>query len=379
MNPGPAPTSPTASKRLSKNPYRNGSLSSNKGPTATTSAVQSTESNGYGLSKNATATTGELSPAGAKRTSYPSPPTSASPRREQFPSHREEAFGDHTPTNPGSSPSSPTANTRPRRTSSLTARFPGDKSHRPLEQLTRENRVANRAPHLKAKHQIGADTVDQLDNAGPAYHHSGPYDATLLARNTSHENSPVSAVAGTNAEALKATPREKVIDSVRGHRPLDGVAAYPPGETDPNGQVYDYEQGENMMTDGNPEGGAYKRWPGVRYHPDDIKGKGEPSYSIEKALKEHKRSSMDGQHGHRKSASQEIEMTSRSRRSHDVARTSTGAQYDPENPMWGDGEQSRFAGLGRSSSGKEKRMSGGGLKKRFGSIKEKIKDTQILP
>lgn len=42
-----------------------------------------------------------------------------------------------------------------------------------------------------------------------------------------------------------------------------------------------------MMIDGNPAGGAYKRWPGVQYHPDDIKGKGEPSYSIEKALKEH--------------------------------------------------------------------------------------------
>jgi len=260
----------------------------------------------------------------------------------------------------------------------LTARFPGDKSHRPLEQLTRESRVANRAPHLKQKHQIGPDTVDQLDDAGPAYHHSGPYDATLLARNTSNESSPVFAVAGTNAEALKATPREKIIDSVRGHKPLDGVATYLPGETDPNGQVYDYQQGENLMTDGNPGGGAYKRWPGVRYHPDDIKGKGEPSYSIEKALKEHKRNSMDGQ-GHRKSGSQEIEMTSRPRRSHDVARTSTGAEYDPENPMWGDGEQSRFHGIGRSASGKEKRMSGGGLKKRFGSIKEKIKDAQILP
>ena len=28
-------------------------------------------------------------------------------------------------------------------------------------------------------------------------------------------------------------------------------------------------------------------WPGVNYHQDDIKGKGEPSYSIEKALKDH--------------------------------------------------------------------------------------------
>jgi len=266
----------------------------------------------------------------------------------------------------------------------LTARFPGDKSHHPLAQLTAESRAANRAPHLKQRHHIGPDTVDSLDKiAGEAYHHSGPYDATLLARNTSNEISPVAALTATNAEALKATPHDKIRDSLRGHRPLDGVAAYPPGETDPNGQKYDYEQGENMMLEGGAEGNAYKRWPGVQYHPDDIKGKGEPSYSIEKALKDHKRSSVDGQ-GRRISGNQEIEMTSRPRRSYDVTQPNTGAFYESENPTWGDTEQNRVAGVNRSvssasASGKEKRMSGGGLKRRFGSIKEKMKDVQILP
>jgi hypothetical protein len=190
----------------------------------------------------------------------------------------------------------------------------------------------------------------------------------------------VAALAESNAETLKATPREKILDSLRGHRPLDGVAIYPPGATDLNDHVYNYEQGENMMTAGNPDGGAYKRWPGMAYHPDDIKGKGEPSYSIEKALKDHKMTNVDGSDkGHKKSASSEIELTSRPRQSGGQAQTSSVAggadQFYRNNPMRGDGEE----GVRRSASAKEKRLSGGGLKKRFGSIKRHIKDAQILP
>ena len=164
---------------------------------------------------------------------------------------------------------------------------------------------------------------------------------------------------------------------MRGHRPLDGVAAYPPGSTDPTGHVYDYEQGENLMTACGPEGGAYKRWPGVAYHPDDIKGMGEPSYSVVKALKDHNATPVDGSgRGHRKSASQEIELTSRPRQSTDRVRTNTnGDQFDTDNPMWGDGEER----MRRSASGREKRLSGGGLKKKFGSMKQHLKDVQILP
>lgn len=188
----------------------------------------------------------------------------------------------------------------------------------------------------------------------------------------------MSALADSNAETLKATPREKILDSVRGHRPLDGVAAYPPGEADPNGHVYNYEPGENMMIEGGPEGGAYKRWPGVRYLPEDIKGKGEPSYSIEKALKDHKRNSVDGSTGHQRDASQEIEMASRPRKSSNLATSdaATDGFVDERNPMWGDGEDI----MRRRGSAKEKRLSGSeGLKQRFGSIKRHIKDAQILP
>jgi hypothetical protein len=190
----------------------------------------------------------------------------------------------------------------------------------------------------------------------------------------------VAALAESNAETLKATPHEKILDSLRGHRPLDGVATYPPGATDPNGHIYSYEQGENMMTAGNPDGGAYKRWSGVAYHPDDIKGKGEPSYSIEKALKDHKMTNVDGRDtGHKKSTSNEVELTSRPRQPSGQAHTSgvlgDADQFDRNNPMRGDGEE----GWHRSASAKEKRLSGGGLKKRFGSIKRHIRDAQILP
>lgn len=77
---------------------------------------------------------------------------------------------------------------------------------------------------------MGPDSIDSLDNIGPgAYHHGGPYDATLLARNTSSAFSPVEAVKGSNEEALKATPTENIQDSIARHRPLDGVATVPPG------------------------------------------------------------------------------------------------------------------------------------------------------
>lgn len=203
-------------------------------------------------------------------TSYPSPPPSAGPRSPNF---RHDDSG--------------APRTHRRRGSSLNEKYPGDMSHRPLDQLSKEKRVADRSRHVTRKHHIQPDTIDSLDTiTGSAYHHGGPYDATLYARNNS-SSGPLGALVDSNNETLKATPREKVIDSVRGHRPLDGVATYESGQTDPNGHLYTYEQGDNMMIEGNPAGGAYKRWPGVQYHPDDIKGKGEPSYTIEKALKEH--------------------------------------------------------------------------------------------
>lgn len=185
---------------------------------------------------------------------YPTPPASASPRQSAFPtSHRQEAFGGYEDGNG--------AKARARaRSNSLGERFPGDKSHKPLDMLRRDSKRAHRSPHLRKNHQPGPDTIDRLDTINGRYHHEGPYDAALLARNLSWESSPVAAVHDTNEEAMRATPRENIVDSVRKHRPLDGVAVVPPGMKDRFGREYDYKEGDNMMIWG---GGNYKRWPGV--------------------------------------------------------------------------------------------------------------------
>ena len=128
--------------------------------------------------------------------------------------------------------------------------------------IKRDAKLANRHPHLRKKHIVGSDTIDRMDTLG-GFHHDGPYDATLLARNTSHRDSPVEAVSATNEETLRATPREMIQDSVKKHRPLDGVAMVPPGMEDRYGNVYNYQEGADMMIENSPEGGAYKRWPGV--------------------------------------------------------------------------------------------------------------------
>ena len=281
-------------------------------------------------------------PINVREAAYPSPPTSASPRQDRFP-HRQEAFngyggGGGSRQSSGDRPSTeiPTSSLASTseppggrvRGASLSSRFPGDTSHRPLDMIKRDTKMANRAPHLQKKHIVGSDSIDQLDNIGGKYHHDGPYDATLLARNTSYLNSPVEAVSGTNEEALKATPREKIVDSIQKHRPLDGVALTPPGMTDSMGRTYDYQEGADLMI----EEGNFRRWPGVvghvfgfvlqrllisfqKYLPEDLKGKGEPSYSLEKALKEHKvhrRGLSDGNSGY-EMTSQPVSSSNRER------------------------------------------------------------------
>lgn len=246
--------------------------------------------------------------------------------------------------------------TRPRRSSSLKQRFPGDPSVSPLGQLAKEKAIADRAAHITKNHAIRPDTIDSLDASGlNSYHHEGPYDATLFARNNSWKSSPVAAVKDSNEEALKATPHEKIIDSVKGHRPLDGVAAFPPGTQDRNGHVYKYKEGDNMMIEENAGGGAYKRIPGVQYHPDDIKGKGEPSYTIEKALKEKKLDEKkDGD-----VTAQGIELQSATNRSRSGSAVVTGSPRAEAFSADNDGGLSRSDSLGNK------------LKRRVGSLRKK--------
>lgn len=95
---------------------------------------------------------------------------------------------------------------------------------------------------------------------GMSYHHEGPYDATLLARNTNYKNSPVEAVRGTNEEAIRATPRENIKDSLDKHVPLSGTAVIPPGMAGLDGRPMQYEEGADLMREADAPGGAYKRW-----------------------------------------------------------------------------------------------------------------------
>ncbi|TGJ85926.1 hypothetical protein E0Z10_g2800 [Xylaria hypoxylon] len=78
-------------------------------------------------------------------------------------------------------------------------------------------------------------------------------------------------------------------DAVKRHVPLQGTASVPPGQKDFTGNVMDYEEGADLMREPDAAGGAYKRYDHVQYHPEDLKGKGEPSYTIERDLKKGKK------------------------------------------------------------------------------------------
>ena len=102
--------------------------------------------------------------------------------------------------------------------------------------------------------------VDRLDDASFMYHHEGPYDAANISRNLDWKYSPIAAVHDSNEEALRATPRENIIDAITKHRPLEGVAVVPPGVPDRFGRVLNYEEGADLQRE---RGGDYRRWPGV--------------------------------------------------------------------------------------------------------------------
>ncbi|KAA8616912.1 pal1 cell morphology [Pyrenophora tritici-repentis] len=297
---------------------------------------------------------GQASPQ-SRRYGYPSPPNSASPRRARFnDNYRADAFGSLNESRPrrSSNPAPSSLNKSRPRGNSLKERFPGDKSHRPLDIIRHDEKVAHRAPHLRKKNFQGADVIDRLDRASfGRYHHEGPYDAASIARNRDTKYSPLAAVKDSNEEALRATPRENIIDSVQRHRPLEGVANIPPGMADRFGRVLNYEEGADLQRE---PGGDYRRWPGVEYHPNDLKGKGEPSYTIEKALKDHKRSGDSG-----------IEMKSRHR---------THSAGDVDAPGIVPTVATEASGVNRSNT--TGKSVGGALKKRFGSLRRRKQETE---
>ncbi|KAI9744555.1 MAG: hypothetical protein M1818_002084 [Claussenomyces sp. TS43310] len=235
---------------------------------------------------------------------YPTPPASASPTQSSFhPSnpfagvaaHRQEAFASYADERSSRRKSSdrkspeeqPQQRTGRRRGSSLKEKFPGDMSHQPLDILRNEAKAAYRSPHLKKKYIPGADTIDSLDRSFPGrpYHHEGPYDATLLARNINKKNSPVEAVRWSNIEALKATPRENLKDALDRHYPLQGTAVIPPGEMGSDGRQMEYEEGDDLNKDSDLPGGFSRDWEEAGYNPNAF-------------MKGHRRVMSDGNSGY---------------------------------------------------------------------------------
>ena len=90
------------------------------------------------------------------------------------------------------------------------------------------------------------------------------------------------------------------------------------------------------------------------YHPDDLKGKGEPSYTIEKALKDHKRNGDSG-----------IEMTSRHR-----AQSASHADAPGIVPT----VATEASGVSRSNT--TGKSVGGAIKRRFGSIRRRKQEAE---
>ncbi|KAM0248036.1 hypothetical protein ACHAQJ_009617 [Trichoderma viride] len=252
------------------------------------------------------------------------------------------------------------------RNRSLNERFPGDNSPRPLDIIKNDARAAER-PLRHRKRISDTDMIDALDTIGGTYHHGGPYDATLISRNLNKKYSPVAAVQDSNMEALRATPREYIIDSLERHVPLQGTSTVPPGAMDLGGSRMSYEEGADLMREPDAPGGAYKRYDNIKYHPDDLKGKGEPSYTLEKDLKEKKRiqrgepdeiemqSGLYSRNHHSKSSSKH--QRSISMAFHDNASSSGNAYNDSDLQR-------------RNSTGKKLSE---GLKRRWGSIRGKTR------
>ncbi|KAK1458523.1 hypothetical protein CCUS01_09389 [Colletotrichum cuscutae] len=287
----PASASPTRSSFHSSNPfsptYQRASVSLSRGPASPTSP----SSPGHPLGRSTSVRSNGLRSPSSPSNRFP-PSTSVTRSISARTRSIAEANGTQADSSVQRSKSvnSHQGSSGLRRSSSINQRFPGDMSHRPLDMIKREHSAADRAPHLRTrKYGPVTDTIDSLDSIGGVYHHGGPYDATLASRNRNKKYAPVEAVRESNMEALRATPREYIQDSLDKHVPLQGTGLIPAGGTDMSGNVMNYEEGADLMREPNNQGGAYKRWDGIQYHPDDLKGKGEPSYTYERDLKEKRR------------------------------------------------------------------------------------------
>ncbi|KAH8682422.1 hypothetical protein BX600DRAFT_506019 [Xylariales sp. PMI_506] len=213
------------------------------------------------------------------------------------------------------------------------------------------------------------DQIDSLDNVvGVPYHHDGPYEATLASRNRNKKRSPVEAVRESNMEALKATPYENVQDSLVKHVPLQGTASIPSGQKDLAGRTMNYEEGADLMRETDAPGGAYRRYEHIAYLPEDYKGKGEPSFTIEKGLKDHRQTDVNMEAGHGSSTSA-YEMQPGRKRGLSLQHKDGGSRFQEvgfDLPAEGSGvRRSNTTGAGNRLEG---------LKRRLGSLRRKDRE-----
>lgn len=120
-----------------------------------------------------------------------------------------------------------------------------------------------------------------------------------------------------------------------------------------SGNVMNYREGADLMREPDAQGGAYKRWDGIKYLPGDYKGKGEPSYTYERDQKAKKKAALL----HPNAGEGDMEMQGFSRQ-----RSLSNGAYDPAL----DGED----GMQRSNTTGRKKL-GDGIRRRFGSLKKK--------
>ncbi|KAK7207701.1 hypothetical protein BZA70DRAFT_272016 [Myxozyma melibiosi] len=107
------------------------------------------------------------------------------------------------------------------------------------------------------------DYIDSLDDSVcGAFHHEGPFDATMSYRNSGVKYPPVKAVHLTNVAALNAVPRASINDSLRRHTPIDNVAALPPGSSR---EGLRYEEEVISEVDNYRLQLAGSQWPGAEF------------------------------------------------------------------------------------------------------------------
>ncbi|KAI9934634.1 hypothetical protein ASPWEDRAFT_44080 [Aspergillus wentii DTO 134E9] len=196
--------------------------------------------------------------------------------------YSEVPFASNNPYVRYASPAPTMSSLRRQRSSSVpSVHYSGIPEHHPVEPKRRQgssrrhHHRGSRQPRYSRESQlVNPDIIDMLDDAGfLQYHHEGPYDAVYPERNRNSKHSPIEALKESNAEAIKATPQDKIADCLDSHRPLDGVAFFPPGTTDRDGHTYDYEEGPNMMN----EYGNFTRCPGLKFTDEDFKN--DPFYN----------------------------------------------------------------------------------------------------